>query len=158
MANIGLITTSFGKGVQALKNIDKYEKILNFEGTVFKRTDLPLPYNEKNDYYLQIAPDLFLGPSGGLDDYVNHSCDPNSGIVFKSDAIELIAIKQIRKNEEIFFDYSTTMDNFGWKMMCCCNTAKCRKFVDDFLNIPMNLQFYYIGQGIVPDYLMKKVQ
>jgi len=157
MTHICLIITPFGKGVQALINIDKGKKILDFKGPVLNRCDLPSPYNEKNDYYLQIGPDSFLGPSGELDDYVNHSCNPNSGIVFKTSSIELVAIKPIKKNEQIFYDYSTTMDNFGWKMKCHCKSTSCREWIDDFFNIPHHTQQYYIEQGIVPDYIVKKL-
>lgn len=38
----------------------------------------------------------------------NHSCNPNSFIKGKN---ELVALRDIKKGEEITFDYSTTMDD-----------------------------------------------
>jgi len=156
MSNIYLAETTFGKGVKAKKNINEGKKILDFQGQIISRDELPDPYNSSNDYYLQIGIDRFLGPSGELDDYVNHSCDPNSGIVFSKDSITLIAIKPIQQDEEIFFDYSTTMYNFGWKMKCFCKFKKCRIWVDDFLRIPYQVQQKYISLGIIPEYIKVK--
>ena len=156
MRNIYLTETIFGKGVKAKININKGEKVLDFLGQITNRYGLPYPYTSSNDYYLQIGIDRFLGPSGELDDYVNHSCDPNAGIVFSENLISLVAIKPILKDKEIFYDYSTTMYNFGWKMKCFCKSKNCRKLIDDFLCIPYQVQQKYIELGIIPEYILTR--
>ncbi|MEK6807756.1 MAG: SET domain-containing protein-lysine N-methyltransferase [Nanoarchaeota archaeon] len=69
---------------------------------------------------------IYLENPGRL---VNHSCNPNAGI--KDDKL-LIAIKNIRKNEQILSDYSTTMDEDYFTMQCECDEPNCRKIVKDF--------------------------
>jgi len=106
---------------------------------------------------LQIGPDLYLGASGGLDDCVNHSCQPNAGIIIKGTEVDLIAIADIAVGSEIFFDYSTTMDEDDFELDCCCGTPQCRGRVRDFKHLPAALRAHYAGLGIVPEYNLKHV-
>ncbi len=72
-----------GKGVFANKNFKKGEKIIEFMGKLFREEELPAPYEKVEDHYLQIDKKLYMGPSGLLDDFFNHSCEPNSGLKIK---------------------------------------------------------------------------
>jgi SET domain-containing protein len=102
---------------------------------------------------VQIDLDLYLGASGGMDDYVNHSCDPNAGLVISSrDDVRLIAIRDIAAGEEIFFDYSTTMNEDDFEMPCHCGRPGCRGIIRDFKHLPVELKRRYIALGIVPMY------
>ena len=76
---------------------------------------------------LQIAPDLYLGGSGGPDDCVNHSCAPNSGLVIRGTDVKLIAIRDIAAGEELFFDYSTTMDEDDFEFDCACGQSRMQR-------------------------------
>jgi hypothetical protein len=119
--------------------------------------NLPKPYTAENDYYLQIGENLFIGPSGWLDDYVNHSCEPNSGVKFDIDDIKLVAIVPIATGQEITFDYSTTMHNFDWEMNCACGSKKCRQRVKNFEELHADIQAKYIKLGIIPDYILNSL-
>ena len=85
---------------------------------------------------------------------INHSCNPNSGLVFKKNKIMLTAIRTIRKYEEITWDYSTTMDEDEWEMDCLCGNKNCRKRIRDFKYLPRRIQQKYIKLGIVPKYIL----
>ena len=130
---------------------------MHFKGPVVSIKDLPNPYIAENDYYLQIEENLFMGPSGELDDYVNHSCEPNSGIKFDTDCIKLVAIAPVAPGHQITFDYSTTMHNFDWEMNCACGSNKCRRQVKNFIELPEETQARYVKLGIVPDYILKNL-
>jgi hypothetical protein len=58
-----------------------------------------------------------------IDDYVNHSCDPNSYLDFER--LEVIALRPIAEGEEIRHNYLT----FEWEMAspfaCACGAAGC---------------------------------
>lgn len=97
----------------------------------------------------------FVGPSGGLDDLINHSCSPNSGIKIHGKKAILIAIRNIKKNEEITCDYST-ITNDNWKMKCRCESKNCRKVIKKFKTLPKRLQNKYIKLGIVGNYILKE--
>ena len=144
-----------GKGVFTTENIDAGGKVLQFEGPVVASEKLPNPYFAENDYDLQIGDGIFLGPAGGIDDFVNHSCCPNTGVVFDSGDIKLVAITPIPSGSEITFDYSTTMDNFWWEMDCSCGSANCRRKIKNFMDIAPEIQARYIQLGVVPYYILK---
>ena len=95
---------------------------------------------------------------------INHSCEPN-GMV-KGD--ELFAIRDIAHNEEITFDYSTTMledkekieSIFGkgiWELPCNCGSATCRKRITPFYDIPLTLQKRYLELDILPEFIIEKI-
>ena len=117
--------------------------------------DLPEPYTAETDYYLQIDANLFMGPSGKLDDYVNHSCEPNCGIKIGGDGVKLIAIVPIDAGHQITFDYSTTMHNFDYEMTCACGSNNCRRQIKNFAELPAKIQANYIKLGIVPLFLLQ---
>ncbi|GAI75942.1 unnamed protein product, partial [marine sediment metagenome] len=85
--------------------------------------------------------------------YVNHSCNPNVGI--KKDK-KLVAIKNIKKGEEIFWDYSTSMDEDNWTMKCKCGNKDCRKIIKDFKYLPERTKNKYLKMGIVQKFIAKK--
>src|ERR1700731_2186909 len=94
-----------GRGVFARTNISSGSVIMNYVGPLL-RYDQTSP----TTLALQIGPDLYIGESGQADDFVNHCCDPNAGMLIDGTDVQLIAIKEILPAEQITFDYSTTMD------------------------------------------------
>ena len=79
--------------------------------------------------------------------YINHSCEPNTWCEFKIlGKQELIALRPIRKGEEITYDYSLqAIDCLGgknpWKMRCRCGSRNCRKVIQgDFFRLPKSVQ------------------
>ena len=96
---------------------------------------------------LQIGPDLYLGGSGGLDDCVNHSCQPNAGMIIKGTEVNLIAITDIPAGSEIFFDYSTTMDEDDFEFDCLCGAPLCRGRVRDFKHLSPALRAHLRQAG-----------
>ena len=64
--------------------------------------------------------------------YINHSCEPNIGLL---SADTLIAIKPIKAGEECCIDYGTFETREGWTMECKCKSKKCRKTIaaNDYL-------------------------
>ena len=157
MADIVLRKVKFGKSVFANRKFLKGEKILEFHGKIFNFDQLPKPYESVFDHYMQISQTLYMGPSGGFDDYINHSCDPNGGIRADGGRLLFIAIRNIAPDEEITWDYSTYLEeNFGWTMKCECGSKNCRKVVSDFQYLSPELQKKYLNMGIVIPYITKK--
>ncbi len=119
---IYIVDTNVGLGIFAKNSIRKGEKILEFLGPIIKRNQIT-GKKALHGYPIQIGDNKYIDTQkpGVL---VNHSCNPNAGI--KNDKI-LIAIKNIYIDEEIRFDYSTTMDEDDWTMKCKCHQKNCRK-------------------------------
>lgn len=141
-----------GEGVFSKKPISTGSKILFFKGQKLKEKKLPLPYDSVTDHYMQIGIDTYLGPSGDTDDLINHSCDPNSGVIIKNGKVFLVAIKNIKEGEEITWDYSTTMKDDNWTMTCQCGAKHCRKLIREFKFLDKKQKERYKKAGVVPAY------
>ena len=70
----------------------------------------------------------------GIAHYLNHSCDPNCGIV---DGVKIVAIRDIAQGEALTWDYESTEDS-DWEMpsRCACGSENCRKRIRAFRYMP----------------------
>ncbi len=91
----------------------------------------------------------------GLMTKVNHSCDPNCGIrVNETGAHDFVAIKDIRVNKEITFDYAMrnyTIDYFPNK--CMCGSKGCRGKITGWKDLPDEKKKEY--KGFAAPYLLE---
>ncbi|MBI2580083.1 MAG: SET domain-containing protein [Candidatus Aenigmarchaeota archaeon] len=152
--------TGKGKGVFAGRDFRKGEEIMEFRGNLITFDELPKPYNMDDDHYVQIGPNLLMGPSGGLDDLFNHSCEPNSYLRITGRKAVLIALRDMGKGEEITWDYSLSMnkESSWYKMTCRCGSRNCRKVISDFSRLPDDVKNRYIRLGVVPEYVLKEAK
>jgi len=127
------------KGVFALKDIKKGEvvNVWHPKKIVNEEDMKTLPEDEQN----HTTPDgkgnyMVMGEP---ERYVNHSCNPNTYVHDKTD----IALRDIKKGEEITSDYSINGID-SWEMKCLCGSKECRKRVyGDFFKLPKNIQKRY---------------
>lgn len=68
-----------------------------------------------------------------------------------------MAIHDITSEEEITFDYSTSIDQDSWTMNCRCGSKNCRGVIGEFRLLPNEIQTKYIRLGIVPEYVLKRM-
>jgi SET domain-containing protein len=142
-----------GRGVFAAEPLAAAARLIRFTGPLLRHHQ-----TTPQTLAVQIGPDLYLGSSGGMDDYVNHSCQPNAGLRIMGLHCELISLRAIAGGEEICFDYSTTMDEDDFEMPCRCQTEVCREIIRDFKQLPMQLKQQYAKLGVVPEYNLKYVR
>jgi SET domain-containing protein len=66
--------------------------------------------------------------------YFNHSCNGNVGFNKNGD---FVAIKNIKKDEELTYDYGLAESNPKFNMKCNCGNANCRKIItgNDWKNL-----------------------
>ena len=86
---------------------------------------------------MQVGPDTYLAEepgNPGVDDFLNHSCNPNVG--FWNGSLILYALRDIAAHDEIVFDYSTCMNERGWWLECRCESSRCRGRVRSFCDLP----------------------
>jgi SET domain-containing protein len=139
-----------GRGVFTEELIPASSLIIRFSGPFLR-------YNQTtaSTYALQIGPDLYIGASGGLDDFINHSCDPNAGLQITGTTADLHAIRDIQAGEEIVFDYSTTLDEDDFTMSCLCGAPSCRRTIRDGKYLPHEVWRRYLALGIIPEYVQR---
>jgi hypothetical protein len=106
-------------------------------------------------YALQIAPDLYIGASGDVDDLFNHCCEPNAGVFISGTTAELRSIRSIAPGEEIVFDYATTLDEGDFTMACRCGRPTCRGVIGDGRDLPQAVWDRYLALGILPEYVIE---
>ncbi len=68
----------------------------------------------------------------GAGAYINHSCNPNAGMLVDA---TWVAMRAITATEEVTCDYGTFETMNDWSMDCACGAASCRKVITgrDFL-------------------------
>lgn len=154
-----------GNGVFVTSNINKGKTICFLEGEeidiyeMLKRIDDGI---EAGSDPLQIDNETYLDLDE-LSRTFNHSCNPNAFIKGKN---ELVALKNIKQNEEIKYDYSTTMNDnkeklkedgsVVWTCKCKCGEPNCRKIIDQFRELPKEIKEFYLKNKIAPDFILKK--
>ena len=152
--NLKVINTKKkGLGVITKVDVPKGTVIFEFRGTVMPENKIPT--NADLEYYLQIGKNLFLSASGGIDDIINHSCNPNCGVIIVGNRAFLISLYVIKANTEITFDYSTTSTDTPatWSLKCNCGEYTCRKIISGYNTLPTELQKYYQSLNIIPNYV-----
>ena len=138
-----------GRGAFAPGRIPKGTFIFQFTGPLLHYAD-----TTADTLALQIGPDLYIGESGGADDCVNHSCEPNAYVKIEGTTATLHALRDIEPGEEIFFDYSTILDEDDFTMSCLCGTPSCRKLIGDGKNLPPDVWERYRAMGILAEYVV----
>lgn len=138
-----------GHGVFAGRSFAPGEPVLVFIG---ERRDV----SELNDltHALQIGPRTFISASGAIDDFVNHSCTPNTGIAERDGDVFVFALEPIVAGDEITFDYATTQTGGFVEFICRCSSPNCRGTIGDFNDLPEETQATYRRRQAVLPFLL----
>ncbi len=112
----------------------------------------PLPFTFSTSS-LQVGINAWMWSSGGLDDLVNHSCNPNLGLWQTGGETYLLSLRDIEVDDELSFDYSTSMVDEPWSMECACGDAICRGTIGNFLDMPSDVQQRYAARGVLPEHV-----
>ncbi len=149
-------TGYLGLGLFAGRPIEKGNTILVFTGPIIGFGEA-VAKGDRECWPLQIDYGKYidLEAPGCL---ANHSCEPNAGIQDEEDLthIKLIALRDISPDEEIRYDYSTTMDEDFFTMPCRCGSKFCRQRVEDFKYLPPEVQKNYLQSKLVIGFIAKK--
>jgi hypothetical protein len=145
-----------GKAVYATVRFAEGAELMRFTGRRFHTDEIPSLMRGSDDRFVQVTPDHYMGPSGQLDDLVNHSCDPNAGLRFTEDGVILVAIKNIASGDEISWDYSTTLAQSNWHMICQCRADSCRRVIGNFDTLSPERQEFFRARNLVAPYLRRK--
>lgn len=145
--------SKFGKGLFTTKPVAAETILCAVTGPqlTFQQT---IELAERESHCLQIDQDKYI-----LCDppflYSNHSCAPNSKL---NAQLQLVALRNLEKGEEIFWDYSTSMLERHWTMKCDCNAPQCRNTITDFDLLPDKLQAMYLEKRMVLPFIIAHLQ
>lgn len=146
-----------GNGIFTKKNIKKGGFLFEVKGTI-KKSGYGQESNQNFQKYLSIWPNsivveknTWLNPYNSNPwRYINHSCNPNST---RNGKTTVIALKSIKKDEEVTIDYSTTEEDPEWMMECKCGVKSCRKVIRSVQFLPKRIFLKY--KPYLPLFLQK---
>ncbi len=124
-----------GKGIYAKKDIPAGTQIIQYVGEKIskKESDRRLTENEKAGksvymFELNSRYDIDGDVSWNPAKYINHTCTPNCHTEIIDNEIWIIAQKNIKKGEELSYDYE--FQRADWhKSPCRCNAPSCFGFI-----------------------------
>ena len=123
-----------GKGLYAAKNIKKGTKIINYIGKIItkKQTEKSEKFDNSKPIYLfnlNNKYDLDGDVSWNTARLINHSCSNNCDYEGTGLKVWVIAIKDIKKNEELTCDYGFGFDKDYKQFPCKCKSKNCCGFI-----------------------------
>ena len=131
-----------GAGVFAKKDIPKGVRIIEYVGERItkkesdRRADIPLERNKKNSekgavYIFEVNKrhDLDGHVSYNTARYINHSCEPNCESENIRGHIWIISLRDIKKGEEISYNYGYQWDMNYVDHKCCCGMKRCVGYI-----------------------------
>ena len=156
-ASVFIADCELGRGVFAARAFAAGEFILRFSGPLIDlERGSSLGDHEANPLQVSATEYMDLEQPGI---FINHSCEPNTGVKDDAYSTMLVALRPLAIGEEIRWDYSTSMwEEIGpWTMPCRCGSAACRGVVDQFPTLPLEVQTRYLAQGIVMGFIADRL-
>ena len=122
------------KGLYASHNIKVDTKILEYKGKILTKKqveDNPKFDNDKAIYLFNLNKkyDLDGDFKYNVARYINHSCDPNCEVAGSGLKVWVYAIKDIKKGEELTYDYGFSFDKDYKNFPCKCNSNNCVGYI-----------------------------
>ena len=122
------------RGLIASMNIKKNTKIVEYKGRLISKKETETNKKFDNDKHIYI---FNINKKYDLDgDYkyntarlINHSCDPNSEVSGKGVKLWIASIKDIKKGEELSYDYGFNFDENYKDFICKCKSKNCCGYI-----------------------------
>jgi len=122
------------KGLYAAKNIKAGTKIIYYKGKIITKRE-----TEKNPKYDNDKAIYLFNLNGRYDldgDFkfntarlINHSCNPNCEVLEYNKQLWIFAMKNIKKNEELTYDYGFSFDKDYKNYVCKCGSKNCVGYI-----------------------------
>ncbi len=140
-----------GKGVFAKKNFKKGETVFILKGKIHRLKPNQIERVDEHPNWVGIDKATWIDPKGNFQ-YINHSCNPSMGIKGR---VSFVALRNIKKGDELTFDYSITEENLDWKMKNLekVTNKKYRKVISSIQSIPLSVYKSYLPY--IPKYFQK---
>tara|TARA_B100002019_G_C20737277_1_gene342212 strand:+ start:32 stop:481 length:450 start_codon:yes stop_codon:yes gene_type:complete len=121
-------------GLYASQNIKKGTKIIEYKGKIIsvKQSETnPKFNNEKAIYLFNINKKYDLDGDFKFNTarLINHSCEPNCEVFGSGLKIWVYAMKNIKKGEELSYDYGFNYDKDYKAYPCKCGAKNCARYI-----------------------------
>ena len=128
-----------GRGAFATRTIKKGERIVEYKGERIdnkeadRRYPIPRDGDHHHTFLFELDDDTCVDAAvkGNSARFINHSCDPNCEPNIEDGRIYIDALRDIRKGEELLYDYHYILDephSPANKRLypCACGAPNCR--------------------------------
>ena len=117
-----------GWGSYAVEPIEAGETVAAFGGHILPLAVLEKFSDDRQSRSIQVDTDLYLvsGDTPDAGDMLNHSCEPNCGLLGQ---MLVVAMRDIVPGEELSFDYAMCDASDYDEFRCLCGEATCREIV-----------------------------
>ena len=121
-------------GLFASKSISKGEKVIEYKGKKYthKQVDENDKFDNSKAIYLFTLNDKYVldgDTNTNTAKYINHSCDPNCDVDIIKGKIWISAIKDIKKGDELSYDYGFGYDKDFRQFPCKCGSKNCCGYI-----------------------------
>ena len=122
------------RGLYASKNIKPGEKVIDYVGKLItkKETEENPKFNNGKAIYLfnlNNRYDLDGNFAYNIARLINHSCDPNCEVESNGLKLWISSIRDIKKNEELLYDYGFSFDENYKEFPCKCGSNNCCGYI-----------------------------
>jgi len=122
------------KGLYASQDIKNRAKIIEYKGKILTKKEVeenPKFDNEKAIYLFNINKKYDLDGDFKYNTarLINHSCNPNCEVYGTGLKVWIYAIKDIKKDEELTYDYGFGFDKDYKDFPCKCGAKNCVKYI-----------------------------
>ena len=122
------------RGVYAAKNIKAGKIIVYYRGKLItkKETDRNPKYdNDKAIYLFNLNSRYDLDGDFEYNDarLINHTCNPNCEVAGKGLKLWIFALRDIKKGEELSYDYGFGFDENYKDFVCKCGATNCCGYI-----------------------------
>ena len=121
-------------GLFAKSDIKKGEKVIEYKGRKFthKQVEEDDRFDNSKAIYLFTLNEHYVldgDTKTNTAKYINHSCDPNCEVDIIKGKIWIIAIKDIKKGDELSYDYGFGYDADFRQFPCKCGSKNCCGYI-----------------------------
>lgn len=121
-------------GLFAKTDIKKGEKVIEYKGRKFthKQVEEDDRFDNSKAIYLFTLNERYVldgDTKTNTAKYINHSCDPNCEVDIIKGKIWIIAIKDIKKGDELSYDYGFGYDTDFRQFPCKCGSKNCCGYI-----------------------------
>ncbi len=130
-----------GLGLRAMEDLKKGDFIIEYTGIAIKKEYLDNMFRrykmERMLYIMALDNDVYIDArkKGSVARYINHSCDPNCAVhrwkVRGISRAGIFAQRDIKKGEELSFDYKWKRKRGRAPTKCHCMSQNCRGTLED---------------------------
>ena len=122
------------RGLVASKDIKKKNRIIEYKGRLISKRETETNEKFDNDKHIYL---FNINQKYDLDgDYkyniarlINHSCNPNCEVDGKGLKLWIFALRDIKKGEELSYDYGFGYDKDYKQFVCKCGAKNCVGYI-----------------------------